>query len=301
MTVPQTLPAPGAGDTAPAGSGIRLSGVVRGVFADRGEPLVGWSAQLMDGVIGLHGLPVAGGTLAARRGNSFITLSTRLLDGLGPGARERLGELDGVFLAYRTPDLFSYDVAGCYLAEHLPGTPVPLAVADQGAGAPFTALGIAHAMAVAGRLGRGVLFVYDQRAGGWPAPGEADVPEDTDAAVLLVFGAGEGGAADGPVLSELREEPVVAVRPALEALAERHPTARIVAGGALLAAVGEDVAQWGGRVVGPPDGHHYTGPWAALAGLWPLAGPVVLAEYEPVTGRLHSCLFSPSSTQGATA
>lgn len=279
-----SVPGRGTSEAGPA-AGIRLSALRCEVFTERGEPLVGWGRELMDGVVALHGLPVGAAALAERRGNSFITMSTRLLSGTGALSRDQLPALDRVYLAYRTPDLFSYDVAGCYLADHLPGNPVPLAVTDQGAGAPFTALRLAGA-ASAGGSGRSALFVYDQRAGGWAAPGGPDPSGDTDAAALLLL-----GTRDGVPVRDIRETPTDDPGQALKDLLARHPSVPCYVGGALRAAAGPEAA--GRRLVTAEPGHDCTGPWSVLAAHWPPTGPVVLADHEPTTRRLHSCLITP--------
>ncbi|MYR81674.1 hypothetical protein K7395_09010 [Streptomyces filamentosus] len=265
------------GDTLQAPAGIQMSGVRGKVFTHRGEPLVGRTHGLMELALADHRMAVDG-DLAARRGNGFVSMSEALLaegEATGPA-------LDAVFLAYRSPDLITHDVAGCYLAERLPGTPVPLAVADQGVGAPFTALRIAASMARSGELTQGALFVFDQNSTGWHEPFGRDTPVDTDAAVLLTFEAGDAGVRN--ITERRTEDPANA----LGELRGDHPAVPVLAGAGLRAHVPD--------ADGPPAGagRDCTSVWFALADRSPLRQPVLLADYDRVTGRLHSCLVAPS-------
>lgn len=270
------------GDTVQAPAGIQVSGVTGKVFTHRGEPLVGRTPGLMELALADHRMAVDG-DLTARRGNGFVSMSEALLverGAIGP-------TLEAVFLAYRSPDLITHDVAGCYLAERLPGTPVPLAVADQGVGAPFTALRIAASMARAGELTQGALFVFDQNSTGWHEPFGREAPVDTDAAVLLTFRAGDAGVRH--VTERRTDDPASA----LSDLRADHPAVPVLTGDGLRAHVPDADGPTAGS------GHDCTSVWFALADRWPLRQPVLLADYDRVTGRLHSCLVAPSPGRAA--
>ncbi|MCX5391925.1 hypothetical protein [Streptomyces sp. NBC_00094] len=325
MVLQQATQAAESGGGAPNRTGVRLSHVAGTVFTERGEPLVGCAPGLMEVALASHRLSVDD-ELLARRGNGFITMSERLLGGW----EGTWPETDAVFLTYRAPDLVTHDVAGCYLAERLPGTPVPLAVADQGVGAPFTALRIADAMVRCGELSHGALFVLDQNAtADWHDPLGGAAPRDTDAAVLMGLGS-TGGAR----VEHVRERTVDDPRQGLRDLLGEFPGVRVVAGDALLAGTDTETGSGSGTstgsgsgsstgsgtgtstgpgtgtstgpgtaadaesgalgaVSGVPAGHDCTGVWAALAARWPLAEAVVLADYEPAARRLYSCLVTP--------
>jgi len=221
----------------------------------------------------------------ARNGTGFITMSEALLAGVG----EPLPELDAVLLAYHSPDLYYSDVAGCYLSQRLPGSPIPCSVSAPGPGAVFTALRIADGMCRLGELDRGALFAYDQNAVLWDANDAArDKP---DSAVLLTLGA-DGEVAVGE-LDEIRVDgPGGPVR-ALADVLDRHRGIRVVAGAGLAAEL--EGTPYADRVESVPE-LWCTSAWAGLAALWPLTEPVLVADYQPVGTSFHSCVLSPGET-----
>jgi hypothetical protein len=270
-------------------TGVQLSRVVHRVFPERAEPVYNMDAALARTLIEQFGRDSELDTYLASTGNSFIAMSEALLAGL-PGG---LPDLDAVLLAYHAPDLYKSDVAGCYLAGRLPGTPVPCALAAPGPGAPFLALRVADALCRLGELTQGVLFGFDQNAVVW----EAEHPSHSrpDAAVLIQLGArGEAAVAE---LDEAEAGGPGDPTPArvLAGVMDRHPAALVVAGAGLAAELdGPDGPGDGGRVETVP-GLWSTGVWAGLARRWPLRQPVLLADYEPVGARLHTALLVPAS------
>ena len=125
-----------------------------------------------------------------------------------------------------------------------------------------------------------------------------------DAAVLIQLGA-RGGAA----VAELDEaeaggpgDPSPAR--ALAEVMDRHRAALVVAGAGLgaeldsLDCLGELDGLSGlgtGNRVETVSGLWSTGVWAGLARRWPLRQPLLLADYEPVSARLHTALLVPAS------
>jgi hypothetical protein len=289
----QTSTLPAAGGGRPGTAGLGLSGIVHSVFRERTQPLFALDARIVPEMLRAYGSAADPGDFLARTGTGFTAMSEALL-ARRPGP---LPETDAVLLAYETPDLYHPGVAGCYLSQRLPGAPVPCSVADQGPGAVFTALRIADGMLRLGELARGAaLFAFDQNAAVHPA---AEVAEDRpDAAVLLWLGAtGEATVAElDEVCTAGPDGPTPAQ--ALAAAMDRHPGARVLAGAGLAVQLGD------GRIDNPADsrrietaapGASCTGVWAALARLWPLREPVLLADHHAPGDRFHSCLLVPEA------
>jgi hypothetical protein len=282
----QALAPPLRGVRPATATGVQLSRVVHRVFPERAQPVYDMDAALARALIEQFGRAGEADAYLAGTGNSFIAMSEALLAEL-PGG---LDDLDAVLLAYHAPDLFKSDVAGCYLAGRLPGTPVPCALAAPGPGAPFLALRVADGLCRLGELNRGVLFGFDQNAVVWEA--EHPAHDRPDAAVLIQLGArGEAAVAE---LDEAEAGGPGDPSPArvLAEVMDRHPAALVVAGAGLAAELGglDD----GGRVETVP-GLWSTGVWAGLARRWPLQQPVLLADYEPAGARLHTALLVPAS------
>lgn len=261
---------------------IGICGVVCNAFQERREPLAGWSEQSMREVLRAGGREDELESVLGRHGNSFIEMSEDLLGRVGTP----LPEADVVFLAYQTPDLFHSDVAGCYLTERFSGSPVPLSITGQGPGAAFTALRVADVMWRLGELRRGALFAYDQNAALWEAEQEArSLP---DSAVLLLLGA-SGGARVEELTERAAPDPAAALIQALG----RHPWERALVGSALLDSVGSLASH--PRVVPVPRTHLFTSVWMSLARLWPLTGPVLMADFDPCAERLYCCRLVPDT------
>ena len=276
---------------------VRLTGIRHRVFRDRPQPLMGFDLELAADLLRAYGRGDELQTFLDRTGNSFIAMSEALLDELPvkPGAApnpdtasglDTAFDLDTVLLAYRVPDLYYSEVAGCYLSQRLPGAPVPCSVAEQGPGAPFTALRIADGMCRLGELERGMLFAFDQNAAVWDA--DDALQSRPDAAVLIEFGSAASGSAVGSAtvaeLTDVRagEPGFPSQAQVLEETLARHPDARPLIGAELAGpADPHDAAPWS------------TGLWAALVDLWPLREPVLLADYDSVGGVFHSCLLVP--------
>lgn len=265
---------------APDSPGIHLSGVTGATFRDRREPLYSGDMRITRELLEAKGLA---GQIEGRlryRGNSFIAMGEELLRQAGGPAPQA----DAVILAYQVPDLHTPDVAGCYFADRLPGRPVPLSIDEQGPGAAFTALRVADAMFRLGELRTAALFAFDQNAPVWEE--SASVQSLPDSAVLLLLGA--GGAVRVAESTELvTADPAAALAAALR----RHPGARALVGGSLRDCLGGLATDQ--RIIPAAPGHLFTAAWMSLARLWPPPGPVIIADFDDYTSRLHSCLLVP--------
>jgi hypothetical protein len=283
-------------DDAPTAAALRLSGVGHVVLRERDEALIGGDHRLAREILEAYGRADEFDNFLERRGNSFITMSERLLDAVG----FEPAPVDAVLLAYQTPDLYYSDVAGCYLAERLPGAPVPFSVAEQGPGAVFTALRAAQGMSRLGELNRAALFAYDQNAAVWEA--NDAVQALPDSAVLLQIdavradGAGPRSDPAGALVRELTETRTEQPAIELERLLELHPGAEAAVGGSLWAELGPATRERYG--IEPPPEHLLTAAWITFARRWPTAGPVLVADYHKHDRRLYSCLCEPDDAAG---
>lgn len=264
---------------------IRISGMVCNVFAERRQPVAGWSKQHMREILQAHDREDELEAVLSRHGNSFIAMSDDLLTRV-PGPRP---EADAVFLAYQAPDLLNPEVAGFYLVQRFAGSPVPMSIAEQGAGAAFTALRVADVMWRLGELRRGALFAYDQNAALWEE--EQEVQSKPDSAVLLLLGG--DGASGGVRVEELAERTTPDPAAVLMETLDRRPEERVLAGRALTDRLGGLASH--PQVVPAPGTHLFTSAWMALARHWPLAGPVLVADFDPCAERLYSCRLIPET------
>jgi hypothetical protein len=267
---------------APSSACVRLSGASYQVFPERAERAFGVDAEYTRAVARYAGREAETGQFQRQAGNSFITMGEALLTGL-PGP---LPEQDAVLIAYHSPDLFLHEVAGCYLAERLPGAPVPCSVGGQGPGGVFTALRIADGLCQLGELDRGLLFGYDQNAVLWnPAHPAGDRP---DAAVLLRFGA-RGDVAVARLDDVPAGPPGPGAGEIFQAAREWSPGAPAIVGHGLWA----ELDGQAGTGVTPAAELWSTGVWAHLARCWPLQEPVLVADYDPGGQRVYLALLVP--------
>jgi hypothetical protein len=227
------------------------------------------------------------GLYARGDGNSFISMSRELLDGLD----RPLPAMDLVLLAYYLPDRLLFEIAGCYVTEQCPGHPTTFSVSGQGVGAPFTALRILNQMRLAGEVADGAVFVFDQSTVPYRDP---DVHDGLvrDCAVLLATDT--AGVGDGAALDFVDEQPVVDPAGRLHALIRQIPRVRIVAGRMLADRLDQDFRTRHGIVAGPR--HRLcTSAWAALAEHWPRDRYTVVADYDPHEGRLFQAGLRPGA------
>lgn len=280
MTTPSILAPTRPGAAASAGLGICLSGVIGTTFGDRREPLYCGDVQIAQEMLEANGLGHELEGRLSHRGNSFIAMGEDLLRQAGDPAPRA----DAVVLAYQQPDLHTPDVAGCYFADRLAGSPVPLSIDEQGPGAAFTALRVIDAAFRLGELRSAALFAIDQNAAIWEE--DAEVQKLPDSAVLLLLAA--TGAARVAEITELATADPAA---ALAALLRRRPGARALVGASMLGRLG-DLAE-DERIVPASGSHLFTAAWMSLARLWPLAGPVIVTDFHDYTSRLYTCLLVP--------
>jgi hypothetical protein len=289
MAAPTVLPTELLAEWAPAEprtGGVRLSGLTAGVYPGRREFTYSThQRRIAEDLLVAYGLGDADPAADTWRGHSFASMAEDLIT-----ARPApLPELDHVFLAFQTPDLHVGEAAGCYLTERCPGHPQSLGVSEQGAGAPFTALRVAAAMVQGGALNRGLLFVLDQTT---PLQEPGTAPDiHRDAGVMVDLGA------DGDV--ELVESTHVRTdRPALALghVRDRHDGVPVVVGTALAACLPLTDLLSPNVSVAPAD-YAVTSVWFALAALWPLGGPVLLADYDRYAGGLYTARLDPVVTR----
>lgn len=294
MAATDSLAPPGRPVAPPRAGGLRLTGIRHQVFPERPQPLIGYEVELAKEVLSAFGRGDELPEFLNRTGNSFIAMSEALLERLATpstaldAAPESAAapDFDTVLLAYRTPDLYYSEVAGCYLSNRLPGAPVPCSIAEQGSGAPFTALRIADAMWQLGELERGALFAYDQNGAAWDA--DETRQSRPDAAVLIEFGGmAVAGAARIAEAMEVRAGETGFPSPAqvLDSTLARHPGAYALIGAELASELhmSEHDDLWS------------TALWGALARLWPIREPVLLADFHGAGGVFHSCLLVPDA------
>jgi hypothetical protein len=223
-------------------------------------------------------------------GNSFISMSRQLIDGL----EEPLPRMDTVLLAYHLPDLQFIEVAGCYLAERCPGGPAVFSVSGQGVGAPFTALRILSHLSLPGDTTCGAVVVLDQSTAAYRDPEVHDVPIRDCAVMLTVDTRGANGAGGGVVLDFVEEHRAADPADLLDALADRFPQPRIVAGHALANRLDPEFRARHDIVEG--DAHRLcTSAWAALAENWPCDRYTVVADYDSHEGRLFQAGLRPGA------
>ena len=227
---------------------------------------------------------------AAGGGNSFISMSRQLIDGLA----EPLPRMDTVLLAYHLPDLQFIEVAGCYLAERCPGGPAVFSVSGQGVGAPFTALRILSHLSLPGDTTCGAVVVLDQSTAAYRDPEVHDAPIGDCAVMLTADTCGADGAGSGVVLDFVEEHRAADPADLLDALADRFPELRIVAGHALAKRLDPEFRTRHGIVEGEAN-RLCTSAWAALAENWPCDRYTVVADYDSHEGRLFQAGLRPGA------
>lgn len=281
MSVLETLATPETTRGPRGTTDVHLSGIAHRVFPERTRPVFGMDVETATQLIESFGHHDELQSYLDSVGNGFIAMSEGLLGELP----EPLPDLDAVLLAYHAPDLYWAEVAGCYLAQRLPGSPIPCSVSGPGPGAVFHALRIAAGMCRLGELNRGALFAYDQNAVVWESADEAH--RRPDSAVLFELGAtGEVAVTQLAEVSTGRPADPTPARALAETL-ERHPGVRVIVGAGLSAeAAGTNRVETVSELWS-------TGVWAAVARRWPIQEPVLLVDHSSVGGRLHSCLLVP--------
>ncbi|TDV54820.1 hypothetical protein [Actinophytocola oryzae] len=282
MAAPTVLPTELPSGWAPVEqtTGVRLSGLAAGVYPGRREiAYTPHQKRIAQDLMLAFGMGDAGSAADTWRGHSFL----RMTEDLITARKEPLPDLDHVLLAFQTPDLHVGEAVGCYLTELCPGHPQSLGVSEQGAGAPFTALKVADALVRGGVLNRGLLFVLDQTT---PLQEPGTAPDiHRDAAVMIDLG-GEGDAELVEYSHERTDRPALT----LTEVRDRHRGVPVVVGTALAGCLPlKDLLSVS---VAPAD-YAVTSVWFALAAMWPLKGPVLLADYDRYAGGLYTARLNP--------
>ncbi|MGP3910941.1 hypothetical protein [Nonomuraea sp. 10N515B] len=267
---------------------MRLNRIETRSFED-GRPFSpGRSHRLMEHYIhditGQYGLALRPGHLLTRR-NSYAEMAAAVLEDLGPVPVA----MDVVAIASAVPDADLVQSPIAMLADMLPGDPLPLGVGDQGAIAPFTALGLIALYDPDNAL----LMVMDQRSLPYDVPGPSESTPREDRVVALLF-TEDGRAGDGFAVRHWMD---VAPEQASKLLAGALEAGTSLIAGRELAMVlpsGFPVL----RVARP--GRPCTGAWVEFAAALPgLRGRrAAVAEYDHARRLLSICTLDiPSEAQ----
>ncbi|MFV2102042.1 hypothetical protein [Micromonospora sp. LOL_024] len=227
--------------------------------------------------------------LARAQVTSYTTMASTVVAEL----TRRVRGLQRIVLAFATPDIDSRASAGCYLVEAVPGRPTVFCVSDQGVTAPFTALRLAaDHLRDAGPDDRTGLLVLDQRNVPWEVDGSERLPAE-DVAVAYALRPTVPGEA-GTLLAQRTEvSPAAASALLPEILREIADRTQwrfdLVAG--LDVPVTADATLLAERVRRVAPGPLCTGIWASAG---ELAGPTVLAEYDPRLRYLSVAAWDPA-------
>lgn len=280
MAAPTILPTEQPVPTGRRTGGVRLAGLTAGVYPGRREVrYTTHQRRIAQDLLASFGRDERDASADTWRGHSFVSMTEDLIT-----ARPTpLPDLDHVLLAFQTPDLHVGEAAGCYLTERCPGHPQSLGLSEQGAGAPFTALRVADAMVRSGALNRGLLFVLDQTSPLGEPGAEPDIHRDAGVMVDI------GGAGDVELVESTHVR-TDAPASALAVVRDRNAGVPVVVGTALAACL--PLRELLATTVAPAD-YAVTSVWFALAALWPLRGPVLLADYDRYAGGLYTARLDP--------
>ncbi|MEU3731519.1 hypothetical protein AB0E81_19130 [Streptomyces sp. NPDC033538] len=258
------------------------------LFAERRGALDPIERRYLSDLLDAAGAPGAAGLAEARSNeNTYTRMTVELLGDLV----EPLPPLNRMVLAYALPDPAIRELAGCSVADLCAGDPDVFSVSGQGAGAPFTALRILAATHDEDALDGGACLVFDQRTGPLAdlRPGAV---AGADSVVLL-----HTTAAGGRPLYFLWDTEAADPQAALTEAARAFPADHLFLGPELVAAAG---SSW----TGPGEVHPVpaflpcTGLWRAASLLWDHPGPLLLAETDPVSGRLYAAGFGAEDGPG---
>lgn len=242
------------------------------------------------------GIPCQEDVVRTGRGNTFEGMGLALLSDLG----EHGGDIDLLILAYSTPDLLPSKMTAPALAELFPGSPLVLAVTDQGRSAPFTALALARGYALRHGFRRALVMAFDQSLLPYATPQSDDQRIDGDGAVALLLEAGPDGSAGAGY--QVRQTSGLAPERVPGELQRLLVALAPEGSGLLLAGPGVD-RDWvppraAASVRWAPAGYPCTALLGGLAERLPAAGPgpVVLVEYDRALGDLSVCRIDPAAS-----
>ncbi|MEU7134374.1 hypothetical protein [Streptomyces sp. NPDC046261] len=235
---------------------------------------------------GIHGVTHRPDIAERARGNTFTTMTRRLLTMLAPQDLP----VDLAVVAHVTPDLDCRLAAVTCLSEVLPGRPQVFTVSDCGSAAAFTALHIAGRYAARHDHHRVAVFVLDQAT----LPYETGEHLAGDAGVALVLGG--DGPADGIRLRQLAGIAPREVRDAVRGILDElgcDASLPVVTGPGTDPI--RDLPRHAGRIVRSAAGYPATAALAALATdqrrREGREERIAVADYEPRTGDLAVCLL----------
>ena len=232
-----------------------------------------------------YGVPLREDLLREGVGHSYGEMAEGLL-------REALPDGDPVdllVLAFAIPDVRPGRSTAVHLSRFCAGSPLAFAVNDQGPSAAFTALRIVRDYQRTGGCRRGVVLLVEQASLHYTPPVPVQVPDHHSAVVLVCE---ESDRAELTVY----QESMASARSAAESVAER--LALLGPEGVLVAGAGLDLPADGrARTVVAPAGQPTTGVWSELAAGLPgwreQQRPVLVADHDPVLGRLGLVEFDP--------
>ncbi|THA59947.1 hypothetical protein E6P78_28270 [Streptomyces sp. A0958] len=313
--MPLTSTAARRPDRGHPGAAMRVRRPAGRLFAERRRDPGPVEHRYLSDLLDAAGEGPGAAALAGARSNdnTYTRMTAELLGDLA----EPLPPLDRMVLAYALPDPAVRELAGCGIADLCAGDPDVFSVSGQGAGAPFTALRILAAGHDEGVPADGGCLVFDQRTGPltrlWPG-----AVAGADSVVLL-----HTTTAGGRPLRFLHDAPAPDPAAALAGVARSFPADHLFLGPGLAAAVdgsrtGTGVAvAAGGYRPGPGLAHAAdasragtgevhpvadllpcTGLWHAAARYWDHPGPLLLAQTDPVSGRLYAAGFGAGDGPG---
>ena len=269
--------------------GVRVSRVLARRFEGRSETSLDPDLRVfVTDLTGPYGVPPREDLLREGVGHSYGEMTEGLLGEALPDG----DPVDLLVLAFAIPDVRPGRSTAVHLTRFCAGSPLAFAVNDQGPAAAFTALRIVRDYQRTGACRRAVVLVAEQASLHYTPPVPVRVP-DAHWAVALVC--------EQAATEELmtRQESLLAAgsveKLVAERLAELGPEAVLLAGAGL-----GPVADAAGRTVTAPAGQPATGVWAELAERLPgwreRRRPVLVADYDPVLGRLGMAAFAPAAT-----
>ena len=232
-----------------------------------------------------YGVPLREDLLREGVGHSYGEMAEGLLQEALPDSEP----VDLLVLALAIPDVRPGRSTAVHLSRFCAGSPLAFAVNDQGPAAAFTALRIVRDYQRTGGCRRGVVLLVEQASLHYTPPVPVQVPDHHSAVVLVCE---ESDRAELTVY----QESMASARSAAESVAER--LALLGPEGVLVAGAGLDLpADVRARTVVAPAGQPTTGVWSELAAGLPgwreQQRPVLVADHDPVLGRLGLVEFDP--------
>lgn len=269
------------------GGGLRIGRTDRRIFGGSSELATDPSMRpYLADMVAPYGLALREDVFDAAAGHSYGEMAEPLIEAVTTAD----DPVDLLVIAYAVHDIRLGQSTATYLSGRCPGDPLAFAVCDQGVAGPFTALRAAQAYAATGACRRALLLVVEQSALHYELARPARLP-DRHAAVAFLL---ECPATTDPIT--VRQHTVASPEQAADALTKdaeiagrQNSDTTLVIGPDLAAGRSHDHLG-ADEVIVAPQGQPCTGVWWELSARlrdWQSAGRrVVLAEYDPVVGRL---------------